>query len=457
MGNSREAQVTIGNSGSAGLVVKSVSTDNPVYSVAGVTLPLTVAAGAQAVVTVRFAPTAAGVVSGTLSVASNDPATPTATISLTGTGTSTGTPGDGPAQISVSPGSIDFGAVIPTQTIDRTLAVSNTGGAPLTVTGITSNNARYSAIAPALPFTVAPGARQEVTVRFAPPGPGSQSGTLAIASNDAARPTVNVVVSGSGFSYDVLFSDSFDRPDADMCLAGPADHYQGGSGTVTYVPIFGIFNGTRLSPTGPELRNNGLQSWTRGLSGVEFTGLEDACSYSSASFQRFDIGIKVDVLVPTDADGNITQAGPFFRAKAVAPGDTILGNNGGGYWVQLHSTGEITLKLLNPESVVATTGKPASFDTRIMHTIEISAAGEVLQVALDGKLMVFRHGRVTTTSVPVPPLWEKETPPGVSHGAAGIAFGAETSQGQIGGQRLDNLVVSNGRPLGGLPVQSNFP
>ena len=50
-------------------------------------LPFNVAAGAQQAVTIRFSPTAAGVQTGSLSVASsNDPATPTATASVTGTG-----------------------------------------------------------------------------------------------------------------------------------------------------------------------------------------------------------------------------------------------------------------------------------------------------------------------------------------------------------------------------------
>ena len=42
---------------------------------------------------------------------------------------------------------------------------------------------------------------------------------------------------------------------------------------------------------------------------------------------------------------------------------------------------------------------------------------------------------------------------GVNKGAAGIAFGAEDNPDQIGGQRADNLVVTDYESLTELPVQ----
>jgi hypothetical protein len=38
-----------------------------------------------------------------------------------------------------------------------------------------------------------------------------------------------------------------------------------------------------------------------------------------------------------------------------------------------------------------------------------------------------------------------------------FAFGSEGNRGQIGGEKADNLVVSNRRPLTGPPVQSDLP
>jgi photosystem II stability/assembly factor-like uncharacterized protein len=100
--------------------------------------------------------------------------------------------------IDVTPAAIDFGSVNVNTTADRTLTVRNTGTAALNVTGITSNNPRFSVTSPNGAFSVPAGGQQNVTVRFAPVSAGSQNGTLTIASNDPARPSVAVTLSGTG-------------------------------------------------------------------------------------------------------------------------------------------------------------------------------------------------------------------------------------------------------------------
>jgi hypothetical protein len=45
---------------------------------------------------------------------------------------------------------------------------------------------------------VAPGGQQQVTVQFAPTASGAQSGTLTIASNDPAKPSLTVALTGTG-------------------------------------------------------------------------------------------------------------------------------------------------------------------------------------------------------------------------------------------------------------------
>jgi hypothetical protein len=44
------------------------------------------------------------------------------------------------------------------------------------------------------------------------------------------------------------------------------------------------------------------------------------------------------------------QAGPYFRSRAAAPGDGIVGGASRGYWVQLHSNGMVRIKRLNPHA-----------------------------------------------------------------------------------------------------------
>jgi hypothetical protein len=447
VGQTASLTLTVSNGGNAALSVTAMGSSSARFAVTSPAAPVTVAAGASQPVVVAFSPLDAGPASANLEIASNDPDRRTLVVALSGAGVAVASGG---ARIDVSPASLDFGAVLPGRTADRTVTVSNRGGGSLTVSAIATNNLRYSIVSPSLPFSVAAGSQQTVTVRFAPPVPGSQTGSLTISSNDPARPEVSVGLAGSGYLLITVLSDSFNRPDADYCLTGPADMEYGGSGSAYYVPVFGNFSGTRYVPIGPELSGNALLNSTRDYSGIEFSGASDPCNSSAATFNQQDVGVQVDLLVPGDASGNTTQAGPFFRARAVGAGESILGASASGYWVQLHSTGEITLKRLNPEAVVATSGKPARFDNTVYHTLEISAAGNVLHVALDGKLMMFNQGGSRTTSLTL-------SAEGPSGGAAGIAFGAEANRGQIGGQKADNLVVSNGRPLANLPVQSNLP
>jgi hypothetical protein len=100
--------------------------------------------------------------------------------------------------IEVAPASLDYGNINVNATADRLLTIRNTGAAILNVTGITRSNPRFSVVAVSNSFVIAPGGQEAVTVRFSPNAPGAQTGALAIASNDPARATVAVQLSGTG-------------------------------------------------------------------------------------------------------------------------------------------------------------------------------------------------------------------------------------------------------------------
>jgi hypothetical protein len=106
---------------------------------------------------------------------------------------------DAPASdIDVMPTSLDFGNVPVGDRADRMLNVRNVGGGPLTVSAITSNNPLFSLVSPAVPFTVAPGGEQSVTVRFMPAAGGAQQGALSIINNDVDEAMVIVQLRGEG-------------------------------------------------------------------------------------------------------------------------------------------------------------------------------------------------------------------------------------------------------------------
>jgi hypothetical protein len=77
--------LSVCNTGFTDLVVTGISSSNAQFSVPAA-FPVTIAAGACHAFTARFAPTSRGPKSATLSIASNDPVTPTAAVAASGLG-----------------------------------------------------------------------------------------------------------------------------------------------------------------------------------------------------------------------------------------------------------------------------------------------------------------------------------------------------------------------------------
>lgn len=103
------------------------------------------------------------------------------------------------ATMTVTPASLDFGNVAVGQTKDLTVAVSNVGSAALTVASIAIANSNFAVTSPAIPFNVAAGSQQAVTVRFAPPAAGLQAGTLTIsATSGGVGMSSDIALSGTG-------------------------------------------------------------------------------------------------------------------------------------------------------------------------------------------------------------------------------------------------------------------
>ena len=246
----------------------------------------------------------------------------------------------------------------------------------------------------------------------------------------------------------VLFSDSFARPDADGSAIGAADLAYGGQGSHFYLPLYAA--GPDGLPT-VRLVGGGLTN-----SGRDFAGMQFAASPTDRGESvGQDLNMQVDLLVPTDAAGNVTQAGPYFRSRAAAAGDGIGGGTSAGYWVALNSTGEVKVERLNPLITVATSGRPDKFDNTGYHTLEIAVQGDGLQVSLDGSLLTFEQDGKPTTTLAIPSTWDNPHI-GDNDGTAGIQFAAEANRGAIGGQCATRLIVSAPRSLASLPIQSNF-
>ena len=154
-----------------------------------------------------------------------------------------------------------------------------------------------------------------------------------------------------------------------------------------------------------------------------------------------DLSIAVELLVPLSPAGDIVQAGPYFRSRAAAPGDGILGGASAGYWVQLHSNGKVSVKCLNPVHTVALTQTMEGFDSRVFHRLEVVVHGEELEASLDGRPLTFSQGDHATRIVQVQPHWERPAQIGKNHGAVGIAFSSEPLRPKAGGQQARGFTV----------------
>ena len=124
VGSTGSSILTISNAGTADLTISLLTLSGADFGISGITTPKTISAGQNAPVTLTFKPTLAGAASGSLTITSNDPTTPTAVVSLAGTGSSTAV-----GQLSANPASVNFGNVSTSSSASQLITLTNTGNA----------------------------------------------------------------------------------------------------------------------------------------------------------------------------------------------------------------------------------------------------------------------------------------------------------------------------------------
>ena len=205
--SSSSQMITISSSGTASLSVSNMSlSDSTNFSIniSGGTNPCnsfspTIATGSSCTISVTFGPKSTGAKSSTLTITSDDPASPTSTVSLLGTGIA--------SSISLNPTSINFGSVRRnTSSSPQTVTLSNSSTASLNVSNIfLSSTTHYSLnlsggsnpCGSTTP-TIAVGSSCTVTVTFRPTSTGTKNATLNVASDDPAHPTATTSLTGVG-------------------------------------------------------------------------------------------------------------------------------------------------------------------------------------------------------------------------------------------------------------------
>jgi uncharacterized repeat protein (TIGR01451 family) len=190
--------VTLTNSGNAALTIAGITVTgtNPGDFAQTNTCPASLAAGANCTITVTFKPTLAGARSAAISIADNAAGSPQ-TVSLTGTGTTATAPA-----VTLAPTSLTFASqTVGTTSPSQAVTLTNSGSAPLTITGITVTGADAGDFAQTntCPASLAAGANCTITVTFTPTLAGARTGAISIADNAAGSPqTVQLTGTGTG-------------------------------------------------------------------------------------------------------------------------------------------------------------------------------------------------------------------------------------------------------------------
>jgi hypothetical protein len=195
----RTQQTTLTNTGNAPLEIDSLAVegDTDDFKLASATTCSTdtpLPAGESCVIAVAFSPTETGSRSAAVVAEHNAPGSPSR-IELTGTGTAN-------ANAKVEPSSLDFGTVeVGAKSGTKSVKLSNTGGAPLTVTGIGIGGTNAG------DFTLqggcgkgvvlGPGESCSAKIVFSPAAEGKRSATLAIVTDASSNPR-EIALKGTG-------------------------------------------------------------------------------------------------------------------------------------------------------------------------------------------------------------------------------------------------------------------
>ncbi len=204
LGQSMAKTATLTNSGKTNVVIMQDSVSSSAFTVSGLTLPATLAAGQNATVTVTFAPKTVGGANGNVTLngsvslttgaaaGSSNPQTKaiSATLSVSGSGA-------GAAQLAASPSSLAFGNVLVGTQQSATVTLTNSGNTSEIISQASATGAGLTLSGLTLPLTLNAGQSTSFTATYAPTAAGNLAGNIAIV-NTGTNATLNVPASGAG-------------------------------------------------------------------------------------------------------------------------------------------------------------------------------------------------------------------------------------------------------------------
>lgn len=195
VGSNQKQTVTVTNTGGSSVTVSQVTISGTGFSLSGLTLPLSLAAGASTSFSVVFTPTAAGNSSGMVSFTSTASGT-APSISLTGAAVAAST-------LTANPTSLSFGTLLIGSSKTTSETITNSGTTSLTVSQAAVTGAGFSISGLVTPLTLTAGQSASFNVTFAPQSSTAVSGNIAF-STTGSTATTDVSLSGTGTTPGML-------------------------------------------------------------------------------------------------------------------------------------------------------------------------------------------------------------------------------------------------------------
>ena len=245
--------------------------------------------------------------------------------------------------VTVTPPSLDFGGQLKTTTsLTRSVTISNTGNASLTVNSASlggTNAGDFAIVGPTLPFTVAPGSSKVISLTFAPPVSGYRVASLQINDTGADSPHI---VPLSGYGQDTApISGS---------VVNWGNNSQGQLGTGNY-----IGSPTPVMPTGlpgPVIAVAGGHDYSLALltdGSVWAWGANGTGQLGNGSSSQSNLPVQVNI------SGVIAIAAGFWHAVALKSDGTVWAwgwNNFGQLGNNYDVTSNLPVQVLNSDYTI---------------------------------------------------------------------------------------------------------
>ena len=194
-GSSTTLSEMLTNTGGSSLIISAASASGAGFSLSGLSLPVTLAAGESTSFSVLFSPTTTGAGGGSVSITSNG-SNPSLSIPLSGTGVTQGT-------LSANPTGLAFGSVQVGNSTNLSEALTNTGGSTVTISAASATGTGFSISGLTLPLNLTANQSVTFTVIFTPAAAGAASGSLSVVSTASNSPLA-IALSGTGTAAGTL-------------------------------------------------------------------------------------------------------------------------------------------------------------------------------------------------------------------------------------------------------------